>query len=76
MTYRVNLETMSDAIKKASNALDWRRDNYKVVSGLEYVEQAYNVRFAPHDDNGTMKDDLDIVFPSEQDYVMFMLKWS
>lgn len=58
-------------VHRAVVALDEEKRKYQIWQ--DEFEQEHNVRF------GQLTNDVDnycLIFPTEQDYVMFMLKWA
>lgn len=76
MSFRINAEVVGvDILQRATLGLTDRRTKGKGNPVFEGWEREYGIKFVPHDDNGTMDDDLDMIFPSEHDYTLFLLKW-
>ena len=77
MGYRVDGETVRRAFTKASDAVMLLSGN-RMESHLELMEQTYNIKVVPHIDGGGLDfiDEIDVIFPTEHDYTLFLLRWS
>jgi hypothetical protein len=77
-TYRVNAEDIRNVIYRANENLLNQYPNCPTEYKIKLWEERYNVKFIPHNDNESLYDgvDVDIVFPGENDYLAFVLKYA
>jgi len=76
--YRIDAEKIRTVIQNANNKLLEQYPNCPYEYRIKMWEELCNVRFVPHIDGESLYNggDVDIVFPSENDYLAFMLKYA
>lgn len=80
MGFRVNAEEFRSAIHNAKRKLDEVHPKCLTEFKIKMLEDICNFKFVPHNDSESLYDgtgiDVDVIFPSEYDYLAFLLKYA
>ena len=76
--FRIDAENIRNVIYRANERLLDKYPNCPTEYRIKLWEEKYNVKFVPHNHDECLYDgvDVDIVFPSKNDYLTFVLKYA